>query len=379
MNDAVEVGSHAAGTGSQFAVGSSAPTKGLPWNILTLFLAGIFTILAFAVLYVSGSIAVPIICAFLLNLLLQPAMKLLVGLRIPKSIAAVLLILVFLGGLGLVCVTISTPAAEWISKGPEGLTKLQDRISSLMSPIEAVRQVSKEVDIIATGSDAAAAAPASTALGVSTMLFSGTRAIATGLGTLVLLLFFLLVTGDLFLRRLVEVLPTLSNKKQAVDIAREIERNISTYLVTITMMNAGVGVATGILTYLCGVPNPSLWGAMAFALNYLLILGPLGLMVILFLVGLVTFDTFTQAMVPVVGYLVIHIVEGAVTPMLVARKFELNPVIVIISLVFWYWMWGISGALVSVPLLTSFKIVCDRIESLMPLGHFLGGEGGNGA
>src|SRR5262249_31373159 len=162
--------------------------------------------------------------------------------------------------------------------------------SSLMAPLETVRQVSKEVDKIATGSDEPVAAPASTALGVGTMLFSSTRALVTGLGTMVLLLFFLLVTGDLFLRRLVEVLPTLSNKKQAVEIAREIERNISTYLVTITAMNAAVGLATGVITYLCGVPNPTLWGALAFALNYLLILGPLGLMAVLFLVGLLTFD-----------------------------------------------------------------------------------------
>ena len=381
MNDGIELSSHSAKPAAQSPASSNEGdlSNGLSVNVHTILLTGIFVILLFAVLYVSGAIAVPIICAFLLSLLLQPAMKPLVSLHIPKSISAVLLILIFLGGLGLVCATISAPAAQWISKGPESLIKLQDRISSLMGPIEAVRQVSKEVNMIATGSDVPVAAPASTMLGVGTILFSGTRDLAAGLGTMVLLLFFLLVTGDLFLRRLVEVLPTLSNKKQAVEIAREIERNISTYLITITAMNAAVGVATGVITYLCGVPNPSLWGALAFALNYLLILGPLGLMGILLLVGLLTFGTFTQALAPVLGYLVIHIIEGAVTPLVLARRFELNPVIVIMSLVFWYWMWGIPGALVSVPLLTSFKIVCDRIEPLMPLGHFLGSEARNDA
>ena len=90
--------------------------------------------------------------------------------------------------------------------------------------------------------------------------------------------------------------------------------------------------------------------------------------------GLLTFDTFWLAFIPAATYLGIHATEGAVTPLLLARRFELNPVLVIISLVFWFWMWGIAGALLAVPLLASFKIICDRIRPLMALGHFVGGE-----
>jgi predicted PurR-regulated permease PerM len=139
-------------------------------------------------------------------------------------------------------------------------------------------------------------------------------------------------------------------------------------------MNAAVGIATGFATYIFGLSNPFLWGVLAFVLNYILILGPLSGVAILFLAGLLTFDTMWQALVPAASYLVIHLAEGAVTPVLLAQRFELNPVLVIISLVFWYWMWGIPGALLAVPLLASFKIICDRIRSLMALGHFIGGE-----
>jgi predicted PurR-regulated permease PerM len=191
---------------------------------------------------------------------------------------------------------------------------------------------------------------------------------------MVILLFFLLCSGDLFLRRLVEILPTLSDKKQAVDIWHEITRNISGYLVTISLMNGAVGIATGFATYVFGLSNPILWGVLAFVLNYILILGPLSGVAILFLAGLLTFDTIWQALVPAASYLAIHFVEAAITPVLLARRFELNPVLVIISLVFWYWMWGIPGALLAVPLLASFKIICDRIRPLMALGHFIGGE-----
>jgi predicted PurR-regulated permease PerM len=210
--------------------------------------------------------------------------------------------------------------------------------------------------------------------GLGSMLFTGARTIMAEFATIVLLLFFLLRSGDLFLRRIVEILPTLSDKKQAVDISHEITRNISGYLVTITLMNGAVGIGTGFATYMFGLSNPVLWGVLAFVLNYILILGPLSGVAILFLAGLLTFDTLWLALMPAATYLAIHATEGAVTPLLLARRFELNPVLVIISLVFWFWMWGIAGALLAVPLLASFKIVCDRIRPLMALGHFVGGE-----
>jgi predicted PurR-regulated permease PerM len=189
------------------------------------------------------------------------------------------------------------------------------------------------------------------------------------------LLFFLLVSGDLFLRRLVEILPTLSDKKHVVDISHEIERNISSYLVTISLLNAVVGTLTGIATFFCGMSDPILWGVIAFLLNFIVIIGPLTGVIVLFLAGLLTFDTIWQAALPAGIYLIIHIAEGeSITPMLLAKRFTLNPVLVIFSLIFWYWMWGVVGAFLAVPLLATMKIVCDRIRPLMALGHFLGAE-----
>jgi predicted PurR-regulated permease PerM len=98
----------------------------------------------------------------------------------------------------------------------------------------------------------------------------------------------------------------------------------------------------------------------------------------LLLAGLVTFDSIWQALLPAGAYLIIHIIEGeTITPMLLARRFILNPVLVIISIVFWYWMWGVAGALLAVPLLATLKIICDRIRPLAAFGHFLGAEARN--
>jgi predicted PurR-regulated permease PerM len=197
---------------------------------------------------------------------------------------------------------------------------------------------------------------------------------ASGFFTTILFLLFLLVSGDTFLRRLVEILPSFSNKRQAVDIFQQVESDISAYLVTITLMNAAVGVATAMVMWLTGIGDPILWGAVAFLLNFLPILGPIFGVVIFVLAGLLTIDTLWQAFLPAALYLGIHLIEGQmITPLLLARRFTLNPVLVIIALVFWFWMWGVPGAILSVPMLAITKIICDRIRPLAAFGHFLEG------
>ena len=347
----------------------------LPQNLQTLLLLGIFILALFYTLYFASAIVLPVTAAFVLNLLLQPPMRALAKLHVPSAVAAILMILVFLGGLGGLGFTLSGPAAGWISKAPESISRLEDRLSVFKTSVQSVQRASKQVEKIAE--DTANEGQTVTVKGpsLSSFLFSGTRTVLIEFLTTVVLLFFLLVSGDLFLRRLVEILPTLSDKKQAVEITREIESSVSGYLGTISLMNAAVGLATGLDAYFCGLSDPILWATVAFLLNYIPFLGSLCGIAVLFLAGLLTFDTIWQALLPAGIYLAIHLIESeVVTPMLLARRFILNPILVIISLVFWYWMWGVVGALLAVPLLVTFKIICDRVRPLMAFGHFLGAE-----
>lgn len=346
----------------------------LPENLQTILLMGIFLLMALFALYFAGEIIVPIIFAIILYLVLQPAMRGAGKLGIPKTAAALLIIGVFFGSVVGVGFSLSAPAAEWIAKAPESLRRIEDRLSALKQPIAYLRNVGKQVERITDEPTADNKPVVVTGPGIGGLLFSGTRATLVGLGTTIVLLFFLLVSGDLFLRRFVEILPKLSNKKQAVDISREIESNISSYLATISVMNLGVGVLTGIAAWACGLSDPVLWGAIAFLLNFVPILGPLCATVIFLIAGLLAFDGW-QAVLPAGIYFLIHLVEGqTVTPILLARRLTLNPVLVMVTLIFWYWMWGIAGALIAVPLLATVKIICDRIRPLMALGHFLGGD-----
>jgi predicted PurR-regulated permease PerM len=339
-----------------------------------IFLGGLFVLALLATAYVASEIVLPLVFAIILKLLLQPAMRILERLRVPRMLAALLLILALFGTIVGLGTAISGPAGTWAAKLPEGIPRLQERLSFMREPIDTLQRFLQQVeDFGRTGPvpDAAAAARGPALL---TMLFTGTRNFASGLFTTVLFLFFLLVSGDIFLHRLVEIMPRFSGKRQVVEISQQIESDISAYLVTITIMNAAIGVAMALAMWLTGVGDPILWGTVAFLLNYVPILGTaLGVLIFL-LAGLLTIDALWLALLPAALYIGFHLIEGeTVTPMLLARRFTLNPVLVIISLVFWFWMWGIPGAILSVPMLAVTKIICDRVRPLAAFGHFLEG------
>jgi predicted PurR-regulated permease PerM len=356
-------------------------------------------------LYFAASIILPFVLALVLSLLLGPSARFLCErLRLPRMLAAMLLIGLLFTGIGSVGYAISVPAAGWIAKAPQSLPTLQKKLSYLRRPIEMFENGMTQMQKLMQDSGSAQTSLAGTAglpdspeapttapparpapaqpgmtmsqgAGVGLSVLAGTRSFLGEAMTLLIILFFLLADGDALLRRFVEILPGLSEKKRAVQIATEVERNISGYLATITMMNFFVGVANGLSVWAFGLPDPLLWGTVAFLLNYIPILGALAGMVVFFFVGMFTFSSVLWALAPSGVYLAIHIIEGeTITPMLLARRFTLNPLLVIAALMFWDWLWGVAGALLAVPLLAVFKILCDNIEVLTPIGHVLGAE-----
>jgi predicted PurR-regulated permease PerM len=342
-------------------------------DIKAVFQGGIFFLMLFGACYAAAEIVLPIVLAFVLMLVLQPAMRLLEQWHLPRGLAALVLIVMLFGTLIGLGTALSGPAANWAQKLPEGIPKLQERLSFLSQPVAAFQKFVTRAEGLAS-TEANAISVKMEGTGLSDRLITGTRYTVAGSLETVLVLFFLLISGDIFLRRLVEVLPRFKNKRQAVDISNQIEKDISAYLFTITIMNGAVGVATGTAVALAGLGDPLLWGTIAFLLNYVPILGPMIKVVIFLLAGLLTIDTLWLAFLPAALYLAIHLVEGeTITPMLLARRFTINPVLVIVSLVFWYWMWGVPGAILATPMLAITKIVCDRIQSLMPFGHFIEG------
>jgi predicted PurR-regulated permease PerM len=360
---------------SVFAVTEEPQAKmHLPSDPPTIFLGGLFILAAFAALHAASAIILPVLLAFVLKLLLRPVMRFLERLHVPRTAGALLTILLVIGGLVGFGTALSGPAGAWAAKLPEGIPRLVEHLRFLRAPFDALQGFLHQAEQVAAG-PAQSGTKVEVQGGFADTLFSDMHALLEGMFTTLLLLFFLLVSGDTFLRRFVEILPRFQDKRQAVDISQQIERDISRYLVTVTAMNAAVGGAVAAAMYVSGIGDPVLWGVVAFLLNYVPILGPLTGMGIFFLAGLLSFDSLWRALLPAALYFVIHLIEGEiVTPMLLARRFTLNPVLVVMSLIFWFWMWGVPGAILSVPMLAITKIICDRIRPLMAFGHFLEGS-----
>jgi predicted PurR-regulated permease PerM len=333
-----------------------------------------------ATLYFAAAIVLPFLVAIVLNLLLAPLKRFLTDrLSLPAVLASLLLVIVLFSILAGVGTAIYLPASSWIAKVPQSLPTLEERLGFLREPLRLLQHGVAQMESAMHQGGASDAAPmqvtqATNTAGVGFAILSGTKDALNEIVVVVVTLFFLLTAGDGLLRNLVEILPTFRDKRRAVEINREIQSNISAYLTTITLMNLLVGLAATAGMWAMGMPNPLLWGALAFMLNYIPILGPITGVVIFFFVGLFSSDAIIWAIAPAAMYLVIHMIEGeSVTPMLLARRFTLNPVLVIMSLFFWDWLWGVPGAVLAMPLMATTKIICDRIPGLMPLGHLLGG------
>lgn len=318
------------------------------------------------VAYVAADVILPIVLALVLKLLLQPGMRFLERLHFPRTAAALTLIVAIFAIIVAIGAAMSGPAASWATKLPNGVQRIEEKLSFLARPIGTLQTFLHQFD---GGTSAAPGGPPMVEL-----LLKGTQHFASGFFEMLLVLFFLLLSGDTFLRRMVEIVPSFRDKRRVVEISQQVEENISAYLGTITVMNALVGIATAVVMWACGIEDAVLWGVVAFLLNYVPIMGPLVGVVLFGFVGLLSIDNLWYALLPAGGYFLIHLIEGeTITPMLLARRFTLNPVLVIIGLIFWFWMWGVPGAVLAVPMLAMAKIVCDGVRPLNALGHFLEG------
>ena len=311
-------------------------------------------------IYFAASILLPFVLAIVLFMVLSPIMRLLCQrLRFPRTLAALLMIVMLIGvtaGLG---AALSVPASGWIAKAPQSMPMLEKKLGFLRQPFDyaqkGLAQMGKLMNPTGDGGgeekppapqpSGGGSSPSMSSLGsIGGSILKGTGAALGKAFTVLLLLFFMLSSGDTMLRRLVEVLPTWEDKKRAVQIAVEVEGKIAGYLATITVMNMLVGLAAGTAMWALGLPDPLLWGTLAFLLNYIPIIGPLFGVCLFFLVGLFSDETIVQALIPAGIYLGIHVLEGeTITPMLLAKRLTLNPVLVIASLIFWDWIWGVPG------------------------------------
>jgi predicted PurR-regulated permease PerM len=346
-----------------------------PRTIRSFALSGLFILAILYTLYFARLFLLPLVLAVLFTLLLSPAVRALQKIWIPAGLGAGLIVL---GLVGLVAGTgylLIDPAISWFERAPSSLEQLEGKLREFRKPVEQIKRTTEKVERLiqmGRGGESRELPIRVQPESLAEALMGNARTMGAGTVVTLTLLYFLLASGDLFLRKLIRVLPTLEEKKRVVEIARELNEDISLYLLTITLINIGLGVAEGTAMYLLGMPNPFLWGAMATLLNFIPYLGAMVGTAIVALAAALTFEASGAILLPPLAYYVITATEGnLITPLILGRRLTLNPVFIILGLIFWGWLWGIIGALLAVPLLVSFKIFCEHIPPLAPVGEFL--------
>jgi predicted PurR-regulated permease PerM len=338
---------------------------------------GIFLILVVAAIAYARNFLMPVVLAFLLALVFSPVRRFLERRRVPVGLAALAIVGTLVTALLAGVLLLAGPVQGWIEDAPAIARELEWKTRALFGSAEAVIEASKRVEEVAAGpadedvQEVVVREPGYFA----SMAMVAPGYLAQAVFTLVLLLF-LLASGDMFYEKIVHVLPTFRDRRQAMRIAYDIERKLSRYFFTITMINAGLGIATGAAMAALGMPNPLLFGVVAFALNYVPYLGALAGVVAALVVGLLTFHTPGAAIVPALVYLALTTLEGQfVTPYFVGRRLEMNTVVIFLSITFWAWLWSVVGMLLAVPLLVTIRAFCEHIPQLVPLGKFLAARG----
>jgi len=325
-------------------------------------------------LYFARPVVLPVVLACVLGITLKPLIRSLSYCHIPPALSAAVMLCLLVAAIGIGFFQLGRPALTWMNEAPQHMTELRQRIQKIFPRIARFNQAAAAVNNMGATEEEKKQEPTvevKDSRGTGSFL-NWTGTFLVGVGETLVLLYLLLASGDLFLQKLVHVMPTLRDKKRAVEISHEIQQNISNYLFSVSLINIGLGIVVSGGLYFMGVPNAAMWGMFVAVLNFVPYFGPVAGVIVLAAVGLLTFDMPWNGLLPPAWYLLLHLLEAnLITPVLLGRRFTLNPVVIFVSLIFWMWLWGVPGALLSVPILVTIKVVCDRIPTLSSVSELL--------
>jgi predicted PurR-regulated permease PerM len=354
---------------------ATAPPNGHDSNAVSAAAIVITVVLSVAALKLGRAVALPIAISIMLTLLLSAPVRWLRRQRIPERLGAAIVVFGAIGialGIG---ATLVTPASEWMATAPATFAKVETKVRLFMKPIAALQQSADRIATVAAPATPSGRAPAQVQLATPS-LFDRLLAMLTlvpATFSVVFLTYFLLASGPLFRKKIAQILPGRRDVAHFETILSEIELVTSRFLATATMINAGVGVATGLALWAVGLPSPFLWGGMAAVLNFVPYIGPITSFSVIALAALASFNTLGHALTAPLCFAAIHLTENNfITPMLLGRRLPVNTVAIFLGLIFFGWVWGIPGAVLAVPLTTVVKIACDHAPPLRNLGELLG-------
>jgi predicted PurR-regulated permease PerM len=363
-----------------------------PVDIRNIAISVLAVLAAILMLRWAEPVLIPVVLGILISYVLGPAVTSMAKRGIPRALGAFLVIAALCGAAGYGVYTLSDEAVSIIDDLPQAARKVRERLAAKGAPqdagiIEKMQDAAAQIDQTAAAAQADKPTPVPSGVQrvqvvpppfrASEYLWLGGQNVLNFLGQFAIVLFlayFLLVTDDLYKRKMVKIAgPTLTKKKISVQIMDEINQQISAFLRVQVMTSAIVAVATGLVLWAFGVENYVIWALLAGIFNSIPYLGPIvvsgGLAVVTFL----QFDDVWRTFYVAGTAMAITSLEGwLLTPVLMSRASQMNPVAIFVGLLFWSWVWGVWGTILAVPMLMTVKAICDRVEDLQPVGELLG-------
>lgn len=339
-------------------------------------LRGLLIIAIIATMYVARDFLLPVVLASFIALTFRPAVRFLAKHYIPPWLSATLLVVILVGGGLFAGYMLSWQVSAWIDQAPQLAGAFVEKFRGLRSWLDVVVNLTDKIQDATTtpgvipAQEVVVREPALPGWLV-VMTWYPLQVTITLMATLVIAVF-LMSSGDLFYEKLVRVLPTLTDRKRALRIVYELETEVSTYLLTLTAINAVLGLAVALTFQALGMPSPYLWGLLTFFFNFIPYVGALTGVALSGFMAIVTFDSLGYALLIPAAFTALSLIESEIAnPLVLSRRLQMNSVAILLSLAFWAWLWGIPGAAIAVPVLVTIKVFCNHIEGLSGLGEFL--------
>ncbi len=329
------------------------------------------------VLYIASSFCVPVVIAMLAYLSLRPIEAKICRKGVPQAAASGLLILGLFTALALAVSLLYSPAQHWIVAAPESLSQVRGKFQRIAKPLTTLDRAGDTVDDatapLREGERRIEVAYEPPSMVNEKMLINQTGQLLAFVAAIAVLTFFMLSTGDDLLNRMLGVLPTSEVREDVLQKIGDIQHSVGQYLAQITCINIGLGLTVTLVMWFVGMPTPVLWGTIAALFNFIPYVGPIAATAIVFLASASSFDTIGRAGLTAFAFWLTTAIEGQfITPLILGKTLKVGPVVVLIAVAFWGFLWGLPGVFLAVPLLIVQRKVFASFDATRALAVVLG-------
>jgi len=335
----------------------------------------IAVVLSATALALGREFFIPIALALCFQALLTPLVRGLGRLRIPAPAGAAIVVL---GALAVLVVggwALSGPASEWVNQAPSNIAIARRKLREIGRPLDRLTAAAEGTPAV---NPPAAPPPVQTAAGPAVpslfaQLLGRATTVVTGLLEVIVLVYLMLAAGNMLFRKMVKLLPAPDDLRTATDILNRTESIVANYLTVTALINVGQGIAVGLAMWAIGMPDPFIWGVVTFVLEFIPYLGGVIIVGLLLIDGFSVFSGLGQVLLGPAIYLVISTLQNnVVSPYAYGNRLKLNPLAVMIFVLFWWFIWGIPGVFLAIPIAATLKVLGDQLPNLKPLGELLG-------